>query len=77
MDTERVIEAVLNPEGLPPELAELDTDLPRIPPETDPVKDKTVLEYRGKRPDKHKDFNDLLNDKSHIAEQKDRYLQYQ
>lgn len=77
MKSERVIEAILSVEGLPPELAKLDIDLPRIPPETDPNAVKPVMEYKGKKPDKHKDFNDLLNDKSHLVGQKDRYQQYQ
>lgn len=74
MNTERVIEALLNSEKLPLELAQIDTSLPRIPSEPEPV--KPVLEYKGKKPEKHKNMNELLDDKSHIKEQKERYEQY-
>lgn len=75
MDSQAVIMAILE-ENLPPQLAELDRSLPRIPPEMPEAGPSVKAAYVGKKPSEHRNFTELLNDKTHVHEQRSRFELY-
>ncbi|GLV44807.1 uncharacterized protein CBL_14622 [Carabus blaptoides fortunei] len=84
LDSQQVTMAILE-DNLPPEIAELDRSLPRIPPETEhefeptpgtSAQDSVTFGFIGKKPSEYKDLADMLNDKLHVKEQKKRFTNY-